>query len=83
MTIGTAYRLTSGDEIRAIGAIGRTVETWYAQSTTGKIGGDAAANTEALVRIGAHAMGCGLYDLRDIEIDWLRQQATARLEAGR
>lgn len=45
-------------------------------ATTAGITSATAANVETLTRVGAHAIGCSLYDLRPGEVRWLRAAAT-------
>lgn len=67
------YRLTEADESRIIAA----VDGYYRKLANGrvpgsfKVGGD---QIEAMRRVGAASIGCGLVVLRDCEIDWLDHQ---------
>jgi len=76
--MGSDYRMTVEDETRATAAMRETVRTWQGPRERG-------IDRDALVRIGAHAIGCGLEDLRASEVDWMtgRAQRTIDDEAGR
>ncbi len=67
---GTDYRLTEEDETRIRVALRRAVSEWDASPVSGSYRIDAAARV-TLQRIGAHAIGCGLDDLRSVELEWI------------
>ena len=58
-------RLTEYDKDRVAAAINRTLREW-AENGNPRIDGGVM-----LRRIAAHAIGCSLYDLRDVEIQWI------------
>jgi hypothetical protein len=65
-----ADRLTDADRTTIRARLAQTVADWTGPRETG-------IDTEALVRIGANAIGCTLYDLRPVEVAWLRAEAAA------
>lgn len=62
---GTAYRLAREDERRIVDRMAETLADWTS----------ATSDHDALVRIGAHAIGCSLHDLRAVEIAWIHARA--------
>lgn len=71
---GTAYRFTDADEGASVRRMAETVALWKQSSATGEVQTDPTTR-EALVRVGAAAIGCGIYDLRDSELSWLGIEA--------
>lgn len=71
----TSYRLTAEDEsvIRARLASYVSMGDITTHPRRGNV-------IDRLVRIGAHAIGCSVDDLRDSEISWIVDQATAALD---
>lgn len=65
MTTRDEYRFTVEDETRISAAIRGTLRTWGDPATIG------AESVDALERIGAHAIGCSVHDLRDSERQWV------------
>lgn len=63
---GTAYRLTGEDEDRITERLVEVVEGW---SPSERQDGGVARLT--LQRVAAHAIGCGLHDLREPELAWI------------
>lgn len=53
------YRLTLDDEHRMMVALGESIHA-HGNRDTG-----------ALARVAAHAVGCSLYDLRTVELEWI------------
>lgn len=70
----TDYRLTAEDEQRVTAAMVATVEGWRGPRERG-------IDRDALVRIGASSIGCGLADLRECEVLWLEGRAARTLDA--
>lgn len=62
-----ASRLTAADEEAVRVRIADTLELWRTSSTRRDYV-PAIADREALMRLGAHAIGCALVDLRDAEL---------------
>lgn len=75
----TAYRLTSEDEQTIRARLAATVADW--RSAGGAARPENAAQLGTLTRVGAHAIGCSLYDLRDSEVAWIETTARAALTA--
>jgi hypothetical protein len=71
----TAYRFTVDDEQEIIGRLTLIVRGWR------RSGGprDEAADQDCLLRLGAHAIGCRVADLRDVEMEWMQDQVKAAL----
>jgi hypothetical protein len=67
------YRLTEADEATVLAALNEKVADW-SNRRSGPF--DRATAMVALTRIGAHAIGCSLHDLRDVEIDWVERHAS-------
>ena len=72
------YRLTAADESAVTARVREAVTLWASPGSAGSAGGRSlvqvtAADRLALQRIGAHAIGCGFADLRDVELDWIEE----------
>ena len=71
----SAFRLSPEDEAKARSAMAAHAAALPADwSSQAKL-----AQTEQAQRIGAHAFGCGLRDLRESEISWLATEARRAL----
>ncbi len=68
----TAYRLTRSDEQAISARIAETVTQWATHHHGHR---PDRADLLILRRIGAHAIGCRTHDLRDVELDWIEDQA--------
>lgn len=66
----TAYRFETRDEDAIRDRIAATLNQWRADGLR-TFDGTALL---ALERVGAHAIGCGLHDLRDCERQWIVDQ---------
>lgn len=64
---GTAYRLTESDEDKMRAAIGRAYREWCGDDVRSL----RAHEVTTLERIAAHAIGCSVADLRDVEMQWI------------
>ncbi len=64
------FRLTDSDTERVVAAIRHHVIAWEAAGSNARWG-----DVLTLQRLGAHAIGCSLHDLRDIEVKWIEAQA--------
>lgn len=76
MSAGVAYRLTPADESAISARVREAVTLWASPGSAGSAGGRSlvrvtAVDRLALQRVGAHAIGCGFADLRDVELDWV------------
>ena len=67
------YRLTEGDEQMMRDRMAEVVAEWDSQSPVHRhtLGG---TDRESLRRIAAHAIGCSLDDLRDVEVQWINNE---------
>ena len=61
------YRLTEADEDRMRAAIRRV---WHQYETEGGPR-ERGIEDEAMRRLAAHSIGCSLYDLRPVELQWV------------
>lgn len=62
------YRLTDDDEDRMRAALRHAyVDLWRRPRVD-------ATTADALERIACHAIGCGVVDLRDVELEWIRNE---------
>jgi hypothetical protein len=71
--LATAYRFTADDEREIREAIRAQRIEWRAAGRPLGRKLD-AEEREGLVRIGAWAIGCSIYDLRDVEVEWIRAE---------
>ena len=70
--MSAAYRLTAEDERLVRAAIDGALERWNQHQPRGPVTLD-AATVDNLTRIGAHAIGCSIHDLRPVELAWIRR----------
>lgn len=78
MMHGTAYRLTQDDEHAVRFAIRRTIANWHPIPLRLKV-----EHVETLKRLAAHAIGCSLADLRDVELAWIDSEIAKVQEEAR
>lgn len=76
---GTEDRLTDGDRERVRAAI----EEVASQQPSGWTREQRLNSAELAARRGASAIGCGFADLRQVEEDWIREQARQILAGDR
>lgn len=71
-------RLTDNDEARMRAAIRDYYDRLRGRKAPGtfEVPGD---QIEAMRRLAAAAIGCGLVDLRDVEVDWIDQAVAAEI----